>query len=228
MHTALLSSSNSKVSINIFINLLSEKISIFLEIFTKKLYSTVELLEVNSFFYSRVKNIGIISSIFSSFYGLSGVLLRSLGQKIDLRKKKQFDMYHKISFSVPVKKSGDTFDRLYIRIEEMFQSLKIIASLLNFIEIYKNTRGKKQFNTSKNISMESIISKFKYEGYFSKNISSYITAILNIAVEAPKGETNINLEPNKKLLDNSILRLYIKAPGFVHCNSYLEFLMATL
>lgn len=229
MHTALIALSSKKISINFFIKILSQKIFTFLKSFTKKIYSTIELVETNSFFYSRVKKIGRISNLQCNLYGLTGILLRSLGQKIDLRKKKKYELYNKVSFSIPVRNLGDTHDRLYIRIEEIIQSIKIIINKLKFLSIYKKYKSKLSLiKTSKNIQMESIILKFKTD--YNTKIMNKITSskVLKLDIEAPKGETVLKIIYNKMLSTTAVIRLFIKAPGFSHLNFYQIYLITTL
>lgn len=64
-------------------------------------------------------------------YGFTGVMLRSTGVHYDLRKLNKYEIYNEINFKIPVGLVGDCYDRYLIRIEEMRQSLNIIAYCLN-------------------------------------------------------------------------------------------------
>ena len=52
----------------------------------------------------------------------------------DLRKYEPHSAYPKCEFSVPVGKNGDTHDRYWIRVQEMYESVKIIRQCLEQIQ----------------------------------------------------------------------------------------------
>ena len=60
----------------------------------------------------------------------SGPVLRASGVAWDLRKSQPYDVYDEINFSVPVGKTGDTYDRYLVRMEEMRESVKIILQFI--------------------------------------------------------------------------------------------------
>ena len=65
-----------------------------------------------------------------SSFGLSGPTLRGSGVDYDLRKYEPYSAYPKCEFSVPVGKNGDTYDRYWIRVQELYESVKIIRQCL--------------------------------------------------------------------------------------------------
>lgn len=79
----------------------------------------------------RLKNIGIIGKEIALDYGISGPNLRASGIRYDLRKDKDFISYKDFSFTVPICRTGDCLDRVLIRFNEIFQSLKIISQIIN-------------------------------------------------------------------------------------------------
>jgi NADH:ubiquinone oxidoreductase subunit D len=56
-------------------------------------------------------------------------LLRGSGINWDLRKSQPYEIYNKIDFKIPVTFNGDCFDRYFIRIFEMKESLNMCESL---------------------------------------------------------------------------------------------------
>jgi NADH-quinone oxidoreductase subunit D len=84
------------------------------------------LLTYNKIFLKRTKNIGIIKKETAIDYGLTGPNLRASGIKWDLRKNCPYSSYSDFEFEVPTGENGDTFDRYFVRICEMRESLKII------------------------------------------------------------------------------------------------------
>lgn len=84
------------------------------------------LVSGNEIFKGRTKDIGVISGEAALEYGITGPNLRASGVDYDLRKIAPYSVYDRFDFEVPVLKNGDTFDRYYIRILEIYQSMRII------------------------------------------------------------------------------------------------------
>jgi len=55
-----------------------------------------------------------------------------------LRIFENYDGYNIFDFSIPIGHFGDCYDRFLIRIEEMRESLFIIAQSLNFLKLLKS------------------------------------------------------------------------------------------
>ena len=52
----------------------------------------------------------------------------------DLRKADPYEIYDRVEFEVPIGYEGDTYDRYYVRIQEMRQSVRIIEQCIEQIE----------------------------------------------------------------------------------------------
>jgi len=142
---------------------------------------------------------------------LTGVLLRSTGLAYDLRKFAPYDIYSELDFSVPVGKYGDSFDRYFLRMEEMRVSLTIVATCLNLL-FEGPVRVSQQKCAQPNralmkSTMEGLIHHFKFfsEGYAVEASANYT------AVESPKGELGVFLVANSS---NRPYRVKIKSPSF--------------
>ena len=97
------------------------------------------LVSKNNIFVNRTANVGVISSKLCEDYGLTGPLLRGSGISWDLRKKRPYGLYKDLDFDVPVGEGlmgtlGDCWDRYYVRMREMNESIKIIRQCLEGIE----------------------------------------------------------------------------------------------
>lgn len=186
---------------------------IFCNEFIDRINELEELLTNNRIWNIRLKNIGIVTQKMALTYGFSGVLLRSSGINIDLRKKMPYENYDALSFEIPIGKNGDCFDRYLIRIEEMRQSIKIIFQCIkNFSEGPIKTDNFKITNPTRNLmkkNMESLIHHFKF---FSENFKINKNETYT-AVEAPKGEFGIFLISTNT---TKPYRCKLKAPGFLH------------
>ena len=94
-----------------------------------------QLITSNEIFLGRTKDVGVVSTEQALEYGLTGPNLRASGVNFDLRKQAPYSIYDRFDFEVPVLKNGDSFDRYYLRLLEIYQSMHIVeqalASLLN-------------------------------------------------------------------------------------------------
>ena len=88
------------------------------------------LLTFNEIFLARLKDVGTISAADAVDYGLTGPCLRACGLDYDLRKAHPYSVYDRFQFEVPVGLDGDSWDRHYVRVQEMYQSLSIVEQAL--------------------------------------------------------------------------------------------------
>ncbi len=88
------------------------------------------LTEKNRIFLDRTQDVAIISLEDAISYGWTGPTLRACGIDYDLRKVEPYYDYETYDFDVIVGSKGDTFDRIYVRIYEIKESVKIIKQAL--------------------------------------------------------------------------------------------------
>lgn len=103
-----------------------EKLSHFLKEFPKDLKEFDKLVTRNRIFMDRVIGTGPISAERALNYGFTGPNLRAAGVDYDVRVMNPYSSYQDFEFDIPLGTSGDTFDRYMVRMEEMWQSLRII------------------------------------------------------------------------------------------------------
>jgi len=89
-----------------------------------------KLLTYNEVFLARTKGVGVIDTDTAIDYGLTGPCLRGCGVSYDLRVAEPYSVYDRFQFKVPVGLDGDCWDRYYIRVQEMYQSLEIVQQAL--------------------------------------------------------------------------------------------------
>ena len=89
-----------------------------------------KLLTFNEVFIARTKGIGAIDTETAIDYGLTGPCLRACGLPYDVRKAEPYSVYDRFDFDVPVGIDGDSWERYYVRVQEMYQSLRIIEQAL--------------------------------------------------------------------------------------------------
>src|SRR5438309_73254 len=174
-------------------------------------------LNTNRIWLSRTKGVAVISAEDACNFGLSGPTLRGSGVDYDLRKFEPYAAYGECEWSVPVGKNGDTYDRYWVRVEEMRQSRNMVKQLLEKIpdgpvmaDMPSVTLPPKDkvFN-----DLASMIQQFKL---FSQGF------------EAPKGEIYCGTEAAKGELGFYIVsdgggkpyRLKIRAPSFIHMGAF--------
>ena len=88
------------------------------------------ILTFNEIFLARLKDVGAISAPEAVDYGFTGPCLRACGVEYDLRKAQPYSVYDRFDFDVPVGLDGDCWDRHWVRVQEMYQSLRIIEQAL--------------------------------------------------------------------------------------------------
>ncbi|MDH4161767.1 MAG: NADH-quinone oxidoreductase subunit D [Nitrospirota bacterium] len=95
-----------------------------------------ELISFNTILINRLANVGVISAETANDYTLTGPNLRASGVAFDLRKDESYSIYDRFDFDIPVGRGkygtlGDSYDRYFIRIEEVVQSCRIIRQALD-------------------------------------------------------------------------------------------------
>ena len=91
------------------------------------------LVDRNRIFIDRLRNVGVISTADALNYGFTGPLLRSTGVPRDLRKDMPYLAYQELDFEVPVGINGDNYDRYYVRMREMDESVHMMRQLAQMI-----------------------------------------------------------------------------------------------
>jgi Ni,Fe-hydrogenase III large subunit len=79
----------------------------------------------------RTVNTGILSAELAARYGAGGFIGRASGRAFDARKTPGYPPYTRLQFEVPVRQQGDVDARVWVRIEEVGQSLALIAQILD-------------------------------------------------------------------------------------------------
>ena len=187
----------------------------FTERFPKCIDEYENLLTDNRIWKQRTVGIGVVDPSRAIDLGFTGPMLRGSGVNWDLRKKQPYEVYDRLDFDIPIGKTGDSYDRYLVRIEELRQSNKIIQQCISWLE---NNPGPIMIDDAKiappnrenmKVEMESLIHHFKMftEGYCVPKGETYS------AVEAPKGEFGIYMISDGA---NKPYRLKIRAPGFAH------------
>ncbi len=110
-----------------------ERIQKIVDAFPAFLDEFEALLAKNEILCMRCQNVGVLSQELAVNAGITGPVLRATGVNYDIRKTDRYSVYDRFEFRVPLGKKGDTYDRYFVRMLEMRESLKILAQALKNI-----------------------------------------------------------------------------------------------
>jgi NADH-quinone oxidoreductase subunit D len=176
-------------------------------------YETI--LDKNKIWLERTVGIGLLSAQDAIALGQSGPVLRASGVDWDLRRNMPYLAYDDIDFDVPVYFNGDVYDRYKVHMDEMRQSVRIIAQCLDRLE---QMEGEPWIADDRKVvlpprhelhtSMESLIHHFKIvtEGYRVPEGEVYV------AIESARGEMGCYLVSDG---GPKPWRVKFRAPSFV-------------
>ena len=99
----------------------------FLKYFPPRLAEYDKEVMQNRMFTSRTKGVGTFTKEEAIEWGVTGPGLRACGFAWDFRKRQPYCGYDQFEFDIPTGIHGDCYDRGMVRVEEMRQSLRIIA-----------------------------------------------------------------------------------------------------
>ena len=107
----------------------------FLDYFETQIFEYNELLTGNKIFIERTADVGVMPADVGMNFGVTGPSLRGSGVDYDLRKTEPYSIYNKFDFNVPVGEGkmgtvGDCWDRYWVRMVEMEESIKIIRQAM--------------------------------------------------------------------------------------------------
>lgn len=114
----------------------------FMQRVPRAIEDTESLLTRNRIFVERTKGIGVLGYDDAVQWSWTGPIARASGVMRDLRKDEPYLCYADnwdgkgssgVQFKVPIGRNGDVYDRYLVRMEEMRQSLAIIAQLIDNI-----------------------------------------------------------------------------------------------
>jgi NADH-quinone oxidoreductase subunit D len=182
------------------------------------------LISKNRIFVDRTKDIGVITKEDALSYGITGPNLRGSGFDHDLRKRHPYLGYEQYDFDVPIGSVGDSYDRYFVRMEEIRQSVKILRQVMANMPA-----GPIAVNDPKNVAPPKTTVLTKME----ELIHHFI--LHTEGIDAPAGEVYFGHENPKGELGFYIYskgggtphRLKIRAPSFVNLSILPKILQVT-
>jgi NADH-quinone oxidoreductase subunit D len=96
-----------------------------------------DLMLANPIFKARLVDVGALDLAGCMALGITGPVLRSTGLPYDVRKAFPYSGYETYDFDVPTSTNADCYDRVVLRLEECYQSLRIVEQALARLEASK-------------------------------------------------------------------------------------------
>ncbi len=192
---------------------LIEDIDAWCDQFPEKLQDIETLLTENRIFKQRNVNIGVVTAQDCHERGFSGVLVRGSGLAWDLRRSQPYEVYSELDFKIPLGKNGDCYDRYLCRVEEMYESVKIMKQCIAMMPegpvMTEDNKFVPPRRSEMKVSMEALIHHFKL---YTEGVNVPAGEVYT-CVEAPKGEFGVYLVSDGS---NKPYRVKLRAPGFPH------------
>jgi NADH-quinone oxidoreductase subunit C/D len=189
----------------------------FLKTFPDHIREYDTLLQKNRIWVARTKGVAVISGEDAVNFGLTGPVLRGSGVAYDIRKLEPYGVYDRVEWEVPLGKDGDTYDRYWVRMEEMWQSARIIGQCLD------------QLPDGPILAIDAqVIPPPKPEVMRDMQSLIHHFIIFTQGFKPPKGETYCGTEVPKGELGFFIIsdgssrpyRLKIRSPSFIHMGAF--------
>jgi NADH-quinone oxidoreductase subunit D len=185
----------------------------FVKEFPRRVDEYETLLTDNIIWRKRTKNVARLSQEDAISFGVTGPVLRASGVYYDVRKAYPYSSYEDFDFEVPMGENGDVFDRYDVRVREMRQSNRIIASAIDRLPDGPINADAPAFVPPEKDAVEhdmaALIRHFKLmeEGFRPPVGEAYG------AVESPKGELGFYLMSDGT---NKPHRFRIRPPSFLN------------
>ncbi|MBF0461123.1 MAG: NADH-quinone oxidoreductase subunit C [Magnetococcales bacterium] len=112
----------------------SRRLSNWLKTVPNTLSKLVEVYDETPSLRDRMRNTGVLSSELARRFAAGGFVGRASARTFDARRNLPYPPYDRLDFQVPLLDSGDVNARVWIRIEEIRQSIPMLRRLLTMVE----------------------------------------------------------------------------------------------
>jgi NADH-quinone oxidoreductase subunit D len=202
-----------------------EKLEYFVKNFPAKLKEFESLLVRNRIFMDRTINVGPITAERALAYGFTGPNLRATGVDYDVRVMNPYSSYEDFEFDIPVGTNGDTYDRFMVRLEEMWQSLRIIQQAMKNMPDGPIAADVPAFYLPP-----------KEEVYSKMEALIYQFKIVMGEMDVPKGEVYHSVEGGNGEVGFYLVsdggrtpfRLHLRRPCFIYYQAYPEMVVGSM
>ncbi|HEY2296508.1 MAG TPA: NADH-quinone oxidoreductase subunit D [Jatrophihabitans sp.] len=209
-----------------------EKIREWIVEIRKEIQGLRNLVQHQPIWVNRLKDVGWLGVEGCLALGVTGPMLRAAGLPWDLRKTDPYLGYEAFDFEVPTQDAGDCYARFLVRLDEMYESTKIVEQAIERLEPgpvwvddpkiawpAKLTVGPDGLGNSlehvqkiMGSSMEALIHHFKLvtEGFRVPAGQVYT------AVESPRGELGAHVVSDG---GTRPYRVHLREPSFINLQS---------
>jgi Ni,Fe-hydrogenase III large subunit/Ni,Fe-hydrogenase III component G len=97
----------------------------------KELDEIIPAIDLNSSLEDRLYTAGYLSEQTANEFGAIGYVGRASGQDFDVRRDAPYSPYDQLDFKPAIETQGDVASRVWIRIKEVFASIKLLRQLLD-------------------------------------------------------------------------------------------------
>ena len=171
------------------------------------------VLTRNAIWAGRTQGVGVLTAAEAINYSLSGPMLRASGVPWDMRKDQPYLDYETYDFEVPVGEHGDVYDRYLVRLEECFQSNRILEQALDRLP-----------DGPINVDDPRVILPPKSQAMSDMEAMIFHFKQVMEGVKAPVGEAYVGIENPKGELGNYLVsdgtakpvRWRIRPPAFIN------------
>lgn len=190
------------------------------------------LVQTQPIWVNRLKNVGWLGVEGCLALSVTGPMLRAAGLPWDLRKTEPYLLYDEFDFEVPTQDAGDCYARFLVRLDEMYESTRIVEQAIDALEpgpiwvddpkiawpaklsIGPDGMGNSLEHVQKIMtgSMESLIHHFKLvtEGFRVPAGQVYTK------IESPRGELGAHVVSDG---GTRPYRVHLREPSFVNLQS---------
>jgi NADH-quinone oxidoreductase subunit D len=210
-----------------------ERVRAFCSIMPDRVDQYRDLLAKNEIVVQRLRNVCPLPADELLALGVTGPLLRAAGHPWDLRKAMPYCSYEDFDFKIPVGTVGDNYDRFFVRIAEINESVKIVEQALDGLPegpfITEDRKVALPPRHELATSMEALIHHFKLvtEGFRVPPGEVYYP------IESPRGELGCFVRSDGS---SKPARVHMRDPSFVNLqatapmvkDAYIADLIATL
>jgi Ni,Fe-hydrogenase III large subunit len=108
----------------------AEAVPILVRTIRRRFPELIELYDSTASLQQRTVTTGVLKAELARQYGAGGFIGRASGRAFDARKTPGYAPYTELRFEVPVRQEGDVDARVWVRVDEIKQSLALIEQVL--------------------------------------------------------------------------------------------------
>ena len=194
-----------------------KKVRTFTKIMPDRVDQFLALLMKNEIVLQRLRGVAPVDEETLLAHGVTGPLLRAVGNPWDLRKAAPYCSYEHFDFKIPVGTTGDNWDRMIVRIMEIKECVRIIDQALDGLPDGPYITPDRKYALPPRhelaTSMEALIHHFKLvtEGFRVPPGEIYYP------LESPRGEMGCFVRADGS---SKPARVHMRDPSFVNLQGF--------